>query len=112
MDYDANEYHRMYLLPRLQAEEVAANTELVHLLRDGTPRVTKKDVEAKYGRGKRVIVRETPQRPEILEKYRSDKRRRVRPPLTHEGLTDDVGTPEPNWDALLAAVVVVMALRI
>jgi hypothetical protein len=107
MDYDANEYYRMYLLPRLQAEEVAANTELVHLLRDGTPQVTKKDVEAKYGRGKRVIVRETLQRPEILEKYRSDKRRRVRPPLTHEGLTDDVGTPEPDWDALLAAVVVV-----
>jgi hypothetical protein len=101
MDYSADEYYRHYLLPHLQAQELAANTSLVHLLKDGTPRVTKKAVAEKYGTGKKVIVRETRKSPEVLERYRRSKRTHVRPPLTHEDISEDVGTPEPDWDRLL-----------
>jgi hypothetical protein len=67
MDYDADEYYRNYILAYLAEMEMAANTELVQLLKNGDRRVTKKDLIAKYGKGKSVIVRETRLHPEILE---------------------------------------------
>lgn len=41
-DYEVEEYYRHYLLEHLREIELAANTELVHLLKDGRYRVTKK----------------------------------------------------------------------
>src|SRR5437899_470337 len=84
--------------------ELKANTELVHLLRDGRPRVTKKDLAAKYGTGKSTIVRETRKQPEILAKYRHDKRAHYRPPLNHADIAESEGTETPDWAALLNAV--------
>jgi hypothetical protein len=104
MDYSVNEYYRHYLLEHLKEVELSANTELVRLLKDGSPRVTKKDLIAKYGSGKAMIVRETRNYPEVLEKYRRDKRATNRPPLDHIDLADSEGTPRPDWDALLKAV--------
>jgi len=105
MEYDVDEYYHHYLLEHLQAAELAANTELVHLLKDGSPRVTKKDVGNKYGFGKATIVRETRNHPEILEKYRADKRNYHRPPLDHLDISISEGTPEPDWDNLLQVLV-------
>ncbi|EQD65228.1 hypothetical protein B1A_08566, partial [mine drainage metagenome] len=52
-------------------------------------------------------VRQTREHPEVLERYRMDKRtgRRIRrPPLTHVGLADASGTALPDWDQLLGTV--------
>lgn len=86
MDYDVDEYYRHYMLERLIRLEKDANTELVHLLRDGRERVYKKDVREKYGEGKRAIVRLTREHPEVLEEYRINKREYIRPPLDHDTL--------------------------
>lgn len=104
MDYDMDEYYRHYLLEYLRETELSANTELVYLLKDGRKRVNKKDLSKKYGYGKSAIVRETRNHPEILDRYREDKRRRYRPPMEHEAIADSEGTPAPDWDVLLAAL--------
>ncbi|MBK7782030.1 MAG: hypothetical protein IPJ58_14930 [Ardenticatenia bacterium] len=104
MDYDQDEYYRHYLLEHLREVELDANSELVELLRDGRRRVTKKDLASKYGTGKTVIVRETRSHPEILAKYRADKRNYIRPPLTHREIAAYQDTADPDWTTLLNAV--------
>lgn len=104
LDYDVDEYYRNYVLAQLREEELSANTELVELLKNGSRRVTKIALEAKYGRGKGMIVRETLRNPGILDRYRADKRGRIRPPLEHGELAEHEGTPPPDWDVLLGAV--------
>lgn len=104
LDYDADEYLRHFIIPRLQAEEIDAASGLVHLLKDGTPRVDVKDVIEKYGRTKADIERLTLERPELLDAYRKAKED-VHPPLSHDALAFDQGESTPDWDALLNAVV-------
>ncbi|HRF00488.1 MAG TPA: hypothetical protein PLI18_08220, partial [Pirellulaceae bacterium] len=101
LEYDADEYYRHYILEHLQQVELAANSELVETLRRGGRRVTKKSLEAKYGRGKRVNLRETRREPSLLTRYRSAKRDAVRPPLDHEDFAAEEGTPAPDWPTLL-----------
>jgi hypothetical protein len=81
-----------------EAEKVSVMNEY------GSRRVTKKSLEEKYGRGKGVIVRETLKHPEILERYRADKRRVIRPPLEHSELAAEEASSPPDWDVLLRAV--------
>jgi hypothetical protein len=104
MDYNSEEYYNNYILEHLREEELNANTQLVRLLKSGVRRVSKKDLRAKYGSGKAVIVRETLRNPDLLQAYRHDKRDHVRRPLTHEEIAEEEGTPGPDWDALLANV--------
>lgn len=104
VEYDLNEYYRHYLLEHLREEELNANTELVELLRDGRRRVTKKALIAKYGQGKRTVVRETLNHPEVLNRYRREKETTPSRPLTHEQLADIEDTEEPDWDTLLSDV--------
>lgn len=104
MDYNADEYYRHYILETLQEVELAANTELVRLLKSGERRVSKKDLENKYGRGKAVNVRETLRHPDVLRRYRDDKARIIRAPLSHDELAENEGTQPPDWDALLRVV--------
>lgn len=104
MEYDSEEYYRHYLLEYLREAELAANTELVHLLKDGRPRVTKKDLIEKYGRGKTVIVQQTLRNPQVLERYRADKRDFIMPPLTHHQIAETEDTDPPDWDTLLEGV--------
>lgn len=105
LDYDPDEYYRHYLLEHLKEVELRANTELVQLLKDGRLRVYKKDLIEKYGSGKDTIVRVTREYPEILQRYRHDKRRSYRPPLDHIDFAEEEGTPPPDWNSLLQAVV-------
>lgn len=107
LEYDVDEYYTHYLLEHLREQELNANTELVHLLKNGRQRVTKKELKEKYGKGKATIVRETQKHPEILKKYRRDKRRQYRPPLDHWDLASSEETPLPNWDELFQAVQVI-----
>lgn len=102
LDYDVSEYYRHYLLEHLKEVELKANTELVYLIkRTQERRVNKKDLKEKYGSGKFVIVRETQKYPAILERYRTEKAIRPRPPLDHFDLSQSEGTAAPDWDALL-----------
>ena len=106
MEYDDQEYYRDYILPYLVEQELSANTELVRLLRDGRRKVTKKDVKAKYGAGKEMVLRQTLQHPNILTDYRLVKRQHPRKPLSHVDLADsEIGGEEPLWNDLLKAVV-------
>lgn len=111
MDYDPDEYYRHYLLEHLRDVELAAGTELVYLLKDGTPRVDKKDLIDKYGAGKAAIVEQTRQHPVVLQTYRTDKRRHIRPPLNHDQLAESEGTPRPDWHALLEAIAAIATGR-
>jgi hypothetical protein len=105
MEYDAEEYYRYYILENLREVELGSNSELVKLLKDGTPRVTIKDLKKKYGRGKSLIVEETRKHPELLNQYRDDKRSKPQPPLDHLEIASSEGTDPPNWEQLLSAVV-------
>lgn len=104
MDYDQDEYYRDYILEFLTEEEIKSGSSLVQLLKNGRTRVTKKDLIAKYGSGKKTIIRETRRVPEILEQYRQDKRDQIQHPLTHDDLSHDTNTAPPNWNDLLHAV--------
>jgi hypothetical protein len=111
MDYDAGEYYRDYILEHLREQELAANTALVHLLRDGRRRVTDKALKQKYGTGKSVIVRQTQANPELLQRYRRDRNLSPLPPLNHIEISERIDTPDPDWDTLLTNLINVPAGR-
>jgi hypothetical protein len=102
LSYRFDEYYRHYLMPEMQQDEIDARTSLVELLRDGTPRVTKKKLYKKYGAGKLAVVEQTIKRPQVLKEYKDTKERKAPPPLEHEALAEIAGTMLPNWNKLLA----------
>ena len=104
MEYDDGEYYQHYILNYLQGQELSSNSELVQLLKDKTARVTKKDVKKKYGSGKAMIVRQTKLHPEILRKYREDKTRLPRKPLSLEQIAEIEDASAPNWKKLMENV--------
>jgi hypothetical protein len=105
LHYSDDEYFQHYILEFLIDEEISTNGELVRLLKDGTPSVTKKDLVKKYGRSKALAVRITKEHPEILDQYRRDKAKKGPRALDHEQLAERLhGITAPDWDGLLAAV--------
>jgi hypothetical protein len=94
------------VLPQLQTDELDSHSSLVEILRDGRRRVTKKAVKEKYGQGKRVNLDTSLQHPDLLDHYRQRKSVRVQPPghLEIAALTE---SEPPDWDALLASVLVI-----
>lgn len=105
--FSSGEYFNHYLLPRLQVEELAANSGLVQLLKDGRRRVTKKSLVRKYGAGKLVCVDLTIPRPDVLEQYRHDKRERARQAMTHEEWAEAEAQAAPDWNGLLGTVLAI-----
>lgn len=95
LEYDADKYYRGYILESLQSKELAANTNLVRVLKSGARRVTKKDLKAKYGSGKLVNLSETKSDPRLLTRYKEDRRREPLRPHTDAEIaavtTGDVG---------------------
>jgi hypothetical protein len=100
--FDPGEYYNHYILPYLQDEEILHQTSLVRTVR-GMARVTKKAVREKYGSGKSVNLDVTLKDPAILDRYRAVKDRRQEPP-SHGDIANMTETEEPDWDALLKAV--------
>jgi hypothetical protein len=95
----------------MQQAELAANTELVEVIRSGRGknkrerrRVTKKALVGKYGSGKAAVVRETRKHPEVLERYRAVKRDEKHLPLTLDDIASIEGVAAPDWDGLIASV--------
>lgn len=101
--YDATTYYTHHLLPAMQASEKSLNTSLVHVLKDGRKRVTKKSLRAKYGADKLSIVDQTLRHPDILQQYR-DSTKKSSQPITHQQLAEIESIPLPNFKDLLAAV--------
>lgn len=101
MDYDEGEYYQHYILEYLQEVELSANSELVQLLKNKTRRVTKKSVKNKYGYGKSAIIKQTKLHPEILDRYRTEKTRTPRKPLTHEQISELENESSPDWEVLI-----------
>ena len=104
MDYDVEKYYRHYVLEHLREVELEANSELVQIMKWGKRRVTKKSLIEKYGRGKAMITEHTLINPELFKQYKKDNAKPSRP-LTHRQLADIESSPEPDWDALLKAVI-------
>jgi hypothetical protein len=105
MDYDPDEYYRLYILEYLRNVELSSNTALVKLLKNGSRYVTNKDLAAKYGTGKATSVEVTRKYPEVLAKYHSFKKVYAGSPPDHLDLSIIAGTDLPDWDKLLNDVV-------
>lgn len=101
--YDARTYYNNYLLPAMQSSEKSLNTSLVHTLKDGRKRVTKKSLRSKYGADKLAIVDQTLRHPDVLQQYRDSTKRASRP-ITHQQLAEIENIALPKFDDLLAAV--------
>ena len=106
-DYDPGEYYRWYLLEHLRGIELSENSELVILLKSGGRRVNVKDLQAKYGTGKRASVSLTQQYPQVLDRYRTAKENQISPPLEHVEIAEVAGTELPAWEELLQEVLIV-----
>lgn len=103
--YDAGEFYREYILEDLEeAEFKSANRELVRVLRNGDERIYRKDLRAKYGDKRADVAREVLKNPGALERYKKDKVVEEKGAPTDLVLSEIIGRPEPNYDALLAAV--------
>jgi len=104
LSYNYQSYYRHYLLPVMQQAEMSANTGLVQLLRDGSKRVTKKSLLAKYGNSKASVVAQTIRHPVALTQYKQHKEKNVPPPLDHEKLSEIELTIPPDWTNLIEAL--------
>jgi hypothetical protein len=106
LHYNAADYFNNYVLNFLIEDEIQKGSELVRLLKDGRPNVTKKDLKEKYGQGKRVATKVTLEHTEILEEYRQRRGSSPPRPYSHEDLLErtDEQPAEPDWPALVDAV--------
>lgn len=68
----------------MQTHEKSINSGLVHLLKNGKQRVTKKALREKYGADKLSIANETLKHPDALEKYRKEARRTSKPITSYQ----------------------------
>jgi hypothetical protein len=108
MDYDADEYYDNYIIPLLRELAIEANSDLVKIIKKtNEPHVTKKDLVARYGRGKTINEQMTRAHPQLIDSYRKNKTRHVHAPISHGDLAGLTGTQPPDFDALLSAVTTV-----
>jgi hypothetical protein len=68
--YDHHYYYSHFALNYLQAQHLAAGSNLVHALKNGNRKVYKKDLEARYPCTKEYLFRFSKEHPEVLAKYR------------------------------------------
>jgi hypothetical protein len=106
LHYNAEDYFNNYVLNYLREEEIAQGSELVRLLKDGRPRVDKKDLREKYGEGKRIATRITLDHPDILAHYRQQRGGAPPAPYSQEQLLDKTGElpASIDWSGLVDRV--------
>ena len=75
------EYYEKYALTILERELLDANNSLVHTLKDGRQRVTKKDMRAdpRFKLSKELVTKIITEYPESIEDYRSDLNKSYKP---------------------------------
>lgn len=70
LSVDHREYYQHFVLDYLQAEHLAAGSSLVTVLRNGTRRVTKKDLKQEHPLSKKFLYEFTKDHPEVLDRYK------------------------------------------
>jgi hypothetical protein len=83
---DHDEYFTYHVLPFLQAEYISAGSSLVHLLKNGEPKVYKKELRAEYKPTKDFLFSFSEKHPEILKKYKKDLPEKVNEAITDESI--------------------------
>ncbi|HVS27128.1 MAG TPA: hypothetical protein VHE58_07520 [Burkholderiales bacterium] len=68
--YDHQHYYRHFALEFLQAQHLAAGSNLVHALKNGKRKVYKKDLQARYPCTKDYLFQFSKEHPEVLVRYR------------------------------------------
>lgn len=101
--YDPQNYYSHFLLPEMQEYEKRMNSGLVHTLKSGKKRVTKKSLRATYGADKIAIAQQSAKFPDVLERYREVTSRKSQP-ISHVRLAEVESRPSPRFDLLLKAV--------
>lgn len=102
--YDSGNYYTHYLLPAMQDNEKNHNTGLVHTLKNGKKRVTKKALKEKYGVDKLAIADQSVKFPSVLDEYKNDSIR-LSKPMTHHQFAEIENIDIPRFDKLLNAVI-------
>jgi len=80
-------YYKHYLIPYVQAEEARAGSSLAVTLK-GKKHVYKKALYKKYGANKDASVLLTADRQDVLDSYKKNAQKNVKPPLTDFELSD------------------------
>ncbi|GAB5380984.1 MAG: hypothetical protein Alis3KO_17680 [Aliiglaciecola sp.] len=98
MNVDAGGFYTHYILPAMQQEHINNNSSLVHVLKNGTKKVYKKELREKYGEDKLNIIEQTVIRPQIFKQYKLEKRSEPSPPISSESLSslEDQDMPDTN----------------
>ncbi len=104
MEYSKDEFLSEYIFEFLAEQEIASKSALVHLLKDGRPKVLKSELRDKYGDTKGFVADIARDHPELLLRYREKKAKDAQKPLQHEDFSDIENVPSPDWDELLAAM--------
>ncbi|MFB7465661.1 hypothetical protein ACFCZ1_19555 [Streptomyces sp. NPDC056224] len=100
------EYYKNHLVPALQAEEESdPRSKLVTVLKNGTKKVYRGDIERTYGSSKPDVTRETLRRASVYHHYKEIKKGIAPKPISHEELSEVGNTTPPDYKALLKAVV-------
>lgn len=101
LTYQYDKYYRHYILPEMQHEHLQARSPLVEVLRDGSERVTKKALIAKYGNDKLAVVEQTKTRPTILQEYKDHQATSPSKPFTQEQFCEIESSEPPDLDPLI-----------
>lgn len=112
ISYDAGKYYNKYLLEELQNEEAAKG--LVRILKNGESKpIPKKEIKKSHiSDDGKIHEKEqnrklTPSRLEVLYRYKEEVNNDPSLALSHNEIADETGTPIPNWDALLNALLAI-----
>ncbi|MEU3645545.1 hypothetical protein AB0E59_19340 [Lentzea sp. NPDC034063] len=101
--FSAQTYYRHFVVPVLQDEHYAANSELVRLLKSGARRPpTKKSIMGLHPDVKETNVEVTERSPNLLGDYREDARQKFHL-IDIDELNEAVGSPPAKFDELLEA---------
>lgn len=101
LSYSFDEYYRHYMLPQMQQEHLRKRSNLVQVLKNGSERVTKKSLIAKYGGDKLAAVEQTKIRPDVLQGYRDDKAKSLPLPMTLERFSEVESVAPPDLSLLI-----------
>ncbi|MFI5994821.1 hypothetical protein ACIBAC_23650 [Streptomyces sp. NPDC051362] len=99
--FNKDKYYNGYLAPLLEQEEIQAKTQLVKILKNGSPRVSRIELRAKYGADKLAIIDHTAKFPHALPTYRRSTSRLSCPPMSHGEVSLLTDTPEVNYLQLM-----------
>lgn len=107
ISYDAGVYYNQYLVEQLQEEEMDRGIVRIIKSTGEEKPPTKKYVKDQHLDADGKINQKeqnralTPDRPDVLERFKQETNDSPKPVLSHLQIADEAETPPPDWDALL-----------